>query len=136
MNLVDTSGWIEYFFEGPNASYFAPPIERTRDLVVPVICLYEVFKKLLRVADEARALQAVAQMKQGRVVPLTEEIALKAAQVSVTCKLPMADSLVYATGQMEGATVWTQDEDFRDLPGVNYKAAGRKTSARRPTGGS
>jgi predicted nucleic acid-binding protein len=126
MNLVDSSGWIEYFFDGPNASYFAGPIERTKDLVVPVICLYEVFKEVCQVADEARALQAVAHMKQGRVVPLTEEIALKAAVVSMKHQLPMADSLVYATGLLEGATIWTQDEDFRDLPGVKFRKARRR----------
>ncbi|MFQ6078793.1 MAG: VapC toxin family PIN domain ribonuclease, partial [Thermodesulfobacteriota bacterium] len=72
MNLVDTSGWIEYFFEGNNASSFAEPIEDTINLTVPVVCLYEVFKKVNQVADEARALQAVAQMKQGQVIELSE----------------------------------------------------------------
>jgi len=121
MNLVDTSGWIEYFFGGGNASFFAEPIENTQELVVPVVCLYEVFKKVHQAADESRALQAVAQMKQGRVVALTEEGALRAALVSLRHKLPMADSLVYATGQMEGAEIWTQDADFRGLPGVRYR---------------
>lgn len=123
MNLVDTSGWLEYFFGGPNASYFARPIERTRALVVPVVCLYEVFKKVHAVADEARALQAVAQMKQGRVVDVTEDVVLRAALVSLRHRLPMADSLIYATALAEKAVVWTQDEDFRGLPGVNFRAA-------------
>lgn len=122
MNLVDTSGWIEYFFGGQNASHFARPIARTKDLLVPTICLYEVFKKIHQVADEAKALQAVAHMKQGRVVPVTEEIALKAALLSLKHKLPMADSLIYATAQLSGAVVWTQDEDFQDLPDVKYIA--------------
>jgi len=132
MNLVDTSGWIEYFFAGPNASHFAGPIEKTKDLVVPVICLYEVFKRIHQVADEARALQAVAQMKQGRVVPLTEEIALKAALISLRHKLPMADSIVYATGQTECAIVWTQDDDFQGLPGVDYRESQSKGSSQKP----
>lgn len=123
MNLVDTSGWIEYFFGGANASYFAKPIEDTDRLVVPVVCLYELFRKVHQVADEARALQAIAQMKQGRVVALSEEIALRAALVSLRHKLPMADSFIYATGQLEGAEIWTQDIDFQDLPGVRYKEA-------------
>jgi predicted nucleic acid-binding protein len=123
MNLVDTSGWIEYFFGGANASYFAKPIEDTGRLVVSVVCLYEVFRKVHHVADEARALQAIAQMKQGRVVALSEEIDLRAALVSLRHKLPMADSFIYATGQLEGAEIWTQDIDFRDLPGVRYKEA-------------
>ncbi len=123
MNLVDTSGWIEYFFGGENDSFFASSIEDTGNLLVPVICLYEVFKKVHQVADEARALQAVAQMKQGRIVPVTEEVALKAALISLKHKLPLADSLVYATAQLENAVVWTQDEDFKGLPGVNYRKA-------------
>ena len=112
MNLVDTSGWIEYFFGGRNASFFAGAIENIEELIVPVICLYEVFKKVNQVADEARALQAVAHMKQGRVVDLTEEGALRAALISLRHKLPMADSFIYATGQMEEAEIWTQDSDF------------------------
>jgi len=123
MNLVDTSGWIEYFFGGPNASFFSGPIEQTNELVVPVICLYEVFKKVHLVADEAKALQAVAQMKQGEVITVTEEIALRASLISLRHKLPMADSLIYATGQEKGATIWTQDKDFRDLPDVKFEAA-------------
>jgi predicted nucleic acid-binding protein len=123
MNLVDTSGWIEYFFGEGNASYFAEPIENTTKLIVPVICLYEVFKKINQVADEARALRAIAQMKQGRVVELNEEIALRAALLSLRHNLPMADSFIYATGQLEGAVIWTQDADFESLPGVKYKEA-------------
>jgi predicted nucleic acid-binding protein len=125
MNLVDTSGWIEYFFGGSNVSFFAQPIEDTDELIVPVVCLYEVFKKINQDVDEARALQAVAQMKQGQIMEVTEEIALRAALISLRYKLPMADSFVYATGQMEGAAIWTQDSDFKDLPGVRYKQARR-----------
>jgi len=121
MNLVDTSGWIEYFFEGKNASYFSEPIEDTRELIVPVICLYEVFKKINIVADEAKALQAIAQMRQGQLIVLSEEIALKAALISIKHQLPMADSLIYATGYLEGAAIWTQDVDFQGLPGVKFK---------------
>lgn len=123
MNLVDTSGWIEYFFASANAGYFADPIEDTKKLIVPVVSMYEVFKKVCAVAGEARALRSVAQMKQGRVVEIDEEIALRAALISLEHKLPMADSFIYATAQFEGATVWTQDVDFKGLPGVNYRAA-------------
>jgi predicted nucleic acid-binding protein len=123
MNLVDTSGWIEYFFGGANAVYFSEPIEQTDVLFVSVVCLYEVFKKINLVADEARALQAIAQMKQGQVVSITEEIALKAAVISLKHKLPMADSLIYATGQSIRAVVWTQDDHFLGLPDVNYRKA-------------
>ena len=128
MNLVDTSGWIEYFFGGANASFFDPPTEDIRSLLVPVVCLYEVFKKVYQVADEARALRAIAQMKQGRIIPVTEEVALKAALVSLKHKLPLADSLVYAAVQLESAIVWTQDEDFEGLPGVNFRKSPKNHS--------
>ena len=126
MNLVDTSGWIEYFFDGRNAVYFSPPIEATEDLIVPVICLYEVFKKVNRVGNEAQALRAIAQMKQGRVIDVTDDIALSAALISLRRKLPMADSLIYATSLAHGAVLWTQDDHFEGLPGVEYRDARTK----------
>jgi predicted nucleic acid-binding protein len=121
MNLVDTSGWIEYFFDGPNASFFSPLIEATEELVVPTVCLFEAFKKISLAADQSRALRAIAQMKQARVIDLTADIALKAALLSIQHQLPMADSLIYGTAKAVGATVWTQDDHFRGLPGVNFR---------------
>jgi predicted nucleic acid-binding protein len=121
MNVVDTSGWLEYFFDGKNADSFSSEIEATEHLVVPTICLYEVFKKVNLVAGEAKALQAIAQMKQGRVVDVTERVALQAAQISIRYKMPMADSLILATTWIEQATLYTQDEHFKGLPGVDYK---------------
>jgi len=129
MNLVDTSAWIEYFFGGPNARYFTPPIEDTPELVVPVICIYEVFKKVNIVADQAKAVRAIAQMKQGMIVDLTEDVALSAALISIRHKLPMADSLIYATSRAREAVLWTQDEHFGDLPDVKYKKARTKASS-------
>ncbi len=123
MNLVDTSGWIEYFFGGRNAAYFTPPIEDIDHLVVPVVCLYEVFKKINVTGNEAQALQAVAQMKQGRIVDLTEDIALNAALISIKQKLPMADSMIFATSLAHGAILWTQDDHFKGLQKVNYRKA-------------
>lgn len=120
MNLVDSSGWIEYFFGGRNATTSAPPIEDTDNLVVSVICLYEVFKKVNAVADEARALQSIAQMKQGQVLEVTEAITLRAAMISLKHRLPMADSLILSTAWAAQATLWTQDEHFATLPGVKY----------------
>jgi toxin FitB len=122
MNVVDTSGWIEFLFEGSRASLFAPLIEDVDNLIVPVICLYEVFKKVNAVADEAKALQAIGQMKQGRVIQITEAIALRAALISLKHRIPMADSLILSTAWSEQATLWTQDEHFAGLPGVEYKA--------------
>lgn len=124
MNLVDTSGWIEYFFGGPNARFFSVPVEATSDLIVPVICLFEVFKKVNLAADEARALQAVAHMNQGTVVDLTESIALSAALLSIRHKLPMVDSTILAIARTYDALVWTQDSHFSDLPGVKFIEAG------------
>ena len=123
MNLVDTSGWIEFLFGGKNAGVFAHIIEDTGRLMVPVICLYEVFKKVNAVADEAKALQAVAQMKQGEVVAVTEDIALRAALISLKHRLPMADSLILSTAWSRQAILWTQDEHFAGLPGVEYVKA-------------
>ena len=126
MNLVDTSGWIEYFFGGPNAAHFAKPIESTSQLLVPTICLYEVFKKINVVGNEAQALQAVAQMREGQVLELTESIALSASLISIKNKLPMADSMIYASALANDATIWTQDIDFKNLPGVKYIKARTK----------
>jgi len=128
VNVVDTSGWIEFLFEGSNADVFAPLVEDVDNLLVPVICLYEVFKKVNAVADEPKALQAIGQMKQGRVVEVTEAIALRAALISLKHRLPMADSLILATSWSEQATLWTQDEHFVGLPGVEYKRPRIKAS--------
>ena len=128
MNLVDTSGWLEFLFGGKNAQAFAPQIQDTGNLLVPVICLYEVFKKVNVVADEAKALQVVAQMKQGQVVDVTEDIALRGALISLKYRLPMADSLILATAWTKQATLWTQDEHFAGLPGVEHREARRKVS--------
>ena len=122
MNVVDSSAWLEYFAAGPNASFFAPAIERTRDLIVPSVSLYEVFKRVLQQRSENDALQAVAVMQQGRVVDLDASIALSAARLSVDHRLPMADSVILATARAFGATLWTQDADFEDMPRVQYRA--------------
>ena len=129
MNVVDTSGWIEFLFEGSNADVFAPLIEDVENLLVPVICLYEVFKKVNAVADEPKALQAIGQMKQGRVIEVTEAIALRAALISLKHQLPMADSLILSTARSEQATLWTQDAHFAGLPGVEYRTARTNASS-------
>jgi predicted nucleic acid-binding protein len=127
MNVVDTSGWIEFLFEGGNADVFAPLIEDVDNLLVPVVCLYEVFKKVNAVADEQKALQAIGQMKQGTVIDLTEPLALRAALISLKHHLPMADSFILSTAWSEQARLWTQDEHFCGLPGVEYIKARTKT---------
>ena len=121
MNVVDSSAWLEYFANGPNAAFFATAVEKIDDLVVPSLTIYEVFKRVLQQRNEGDALQAVAVMQQGGVVDLDARIALSAARISLECKLPMADSVVLATARAHGATLWTQDADLKDLPRVQYR---------------
>jgi predicted nucleic acid-binding protein len=121
MNIVDSSAWLEYFANGPNASFFATAIERIDGLLVPSLTLYEVFKRVLQQCDEGKAFQAVAVMQQGAVVDLDASIALSAARIGHESKLPMADSVILATARANGATVWTQDADFKGLPEVQYR---------------
>ncbi len=122
MNVVDSSGWLEYFSEGSNAGFFAPAIEKTVDLIVPSVSLYEVFKRVLQQRGTNEALQAVALMQQGRVVDLDGSIALAAASLSVELSLPMADSMMLATARAHQATLWTQDADFASVEGVKFIA--------------
>jgi len=121
VNVVDSSAWIEYYADGPNAQYFSVPILDRETLIVPVICLYEVFKWVLIHRNEQDALTASADMQQGVVVPIDASIAMSAARLSAELRLPMADSLVLATAREYDATLWTQDEDFKGLPAVRFK---------------
>lgn len=120
MNLVDSCGWLEYFADGPNADFFAGAIEETKKLIVPSICLHEVYKKVCAQKGEVAAIQVVSQMQEGKVVSLDADIALLAAQLSMNTKLPMADSLILASARANNALVWTQDVDFKWLPDVKY----------------
>ncbi len=126
MNVVDSSGWLEYFDDGPSAGFFAPAIESTASLIVPSLSLTEVFKRLLQQRDESAALTAVALMQQATVVELTAPLALSAAALGYKHKLPLADSVMYATAKAYEATLWTQDADFVGLPLVRYKAARKR----------
>ena len=120
MNLVDSSGWLEFFADGPNAKFFATPLENIDELVVPTISIYEVFKSILRQRDQSAGLQAVALMKQGQVIDLTTNISMMAAKLSLEHNIPMADSIILSSGHYYQATVWTQDADFKGLKGVKY----------------
>jgi predicted nucleic acid-binding protein len=120
MNVVDSSGWIEYFTDGPNAGVFAPAIENTDELVVPALVLSEVFKRVLQGIGDADALRASAAMHRGRVVPLDPATAVSAARLSVRHHIPLADCLVLATARAEGATLWTQDPHFEGILGVRF----------------
>jgi toxin FitB len=122
MNVVDSSAWLEYFADGPNAGAFARSIEATGELIVPTLTLYQVFKRVCSQRGEGDALRAVAQMEQGQVVALDRSIALDAARLSLQRRLPMVDSIVLATAESRRATLWTQDAGFADVPGVRYFA--------------
>ena len=122
MNLVDSCGWLEYFADGHNADFFAPKIEDAENLVVPTICIAEVFKRVLQERGERAALQAVALMQQGHVKDLDAYIAMSAARTGAEMGLPLADSVVLATARAAGAVLWTQDAHFKKIKGVKYKA--------------
>jgi len=120
MNLVDSSGWLEYFADGKNAEFFAPPIQDIKHLVVSTINIYEVFKKILEQKDENGALEAIAIMQQARVTDVNSTLAFSSAGLSYELKLPMADSIILATARSVKATHWTQDLHFANLPDVKY----------------
>ena len=120
MNVVDSSGWLEYFADAANADFFAPAIEAPSELFVPSISLYEVFKRVLQQRDETAALEAVAVMQSGRVIDLDAMIAINSAGLAHKYKLPMADSIILATAIQFEAELWTQDADFKDVSNVHY----------------
>ncbi|MDP1861755.1 MAG: type II toxin-antitoxin system VapC family toxin [Gemmatimonadaceae bacterium] len=120
MNLVDSSAWLEYFAAGPQAGQFAAAIEDVASLLVPTIVLLEVTRRVLQQRGEDEALQVAAMLHQGHVIALDSGVALSAAQLGVAHKLPVADSIIYATAKQYGATVWTMDADFSGLTGVRY----------------
>ena len=120
MNVVDSSGWLEYFADGPNADFFSKPIQAVGKLVVPTLSIYEIFKRIAQQRGEGDALQAVAVMQQGTVVDFSVPLALDAARLSLNEQLPMADSVMLTTALAHDATFWTQDSDFQNIDGVQY----------------
>lgn len=127
MNVVDSSAWLSYFSGDGNADNFSKAIETTEKLLVPSITLTEVFKNVLRQRSEGDALEAIAHMQQGQVISLDENLAVSAAVFGVEFKLPLADSIIYATAQKYDAVVWTQDADFKGLDNVQYFAKAKTT---------
>lgn len=128
MNLVDSCGWLEYFANGPNAGEYAKPIESSKPLIVPAICVYEVFKRILQQRDEHSALTAAALMSQRPVIAMDAPLAMSAAKLGATLNLPIADSVILATARSHDALLWTSDTDFKGLPGV--KLIERKPASR------
>ncbi len=121
MNVLDSSAWLEYFADGPNAGEFAAVAADAGALLVPSITLFEVFKQIRVQRDSELALRAVAQMKRAEVVALDGDLAIMAAELSAELSLPLADSVILATARSAGATLWTQDADLEGLDGVEYR---------------
>jgi predicted nucleic acid-binding protein len=120
VNLVDSSAWLEYFADGPNAGRFAQAIQSTATLLVPTIVMLEVTRRVMQQRGDEPALQAAAVLHQGRLVPLDAALALSAARIGVAERLPLADSVILATARQYQATIWTMDADFDGMPGVRY----------------
>ena len=120
MNIVDSSGWLAYFADEPNAKHFINPLKDTASLVIPSVTIYEVFKVVLRESSENDALQAAIAMQKGTIVDLTVPLAIAASKLSLEHNLPMADSIILATAKEFKATLWTQDSDFKNISDVKY----------------
>jgi predicted nucleic acid-binding protein len=120
MNVVDSSGWLEYLGEGKNADFFSHAVEEIDHLIVPTICIYEVFKRMVSLKGDKEGLLAIGVMSLGQSVELNRQIAVEAARISLNFKLALADSVIFATARAYDATLWTQDEHFKDLEGVRY----------------
>jgi predicted nucleic acid-binding protein len=120
MNIVDSSLWLEYFAGTDSGNIISETIENINDLIIPSITLYEVFKKLLLETTEDDALFCIAHMKQGSIIDLTDELSLVASKISIEFKLPMADSIIYATTLKYNCILWTQDHHFSGLNFVHY----------------
>ncbi len=120
MNLVDSCGWLEYLANGKNADFFSTPIEDVENLIVPTICILEVFKKVLQEKGEDAALQTAALMQQGNVIDLDKITSIRSAKLSYDLNIPMADSIILATAQLQDAIIWTQDSHFEKIDGVRY----------------
>ena len=129
MNVVDSSGWLAYFADESSADFFAEAIEDSELLVVPSVCVYEVFKVVLRERGEDAAFTAAAAMHAGLVVNLDGDLALEAAALGLEERLAFADSVIYAVARRHNAVLWTQDVHFKDKPGVRYTSRdGRENS--------
>jgi predicted nucleic acid-binding protein len=131
MNIVDSSGWLSYFADEPNAKHFLTPLNDSASLVVPTVTIYEVFKVILRESSENDALQAIIAMQKGTVVDLTASLAIDASKLSMEHNLPMADSIILATAQEFNAIIWTQDSDFKVIILISFHV---ETNYPRPSG--
>ena len=120
MNVVDSSGWIEYLQDTRRADLFAPAIENRAALLVPTIALFEVHRVLSRKVPNEAVEACLKVMRLGRVLDMTDTRAVAAAHVAQRHRLAMGDAMMYSLAQEHQATFWTQDVDYQGLPGVNY----------------
>jgi predicted nucleic acid-binding protein len=125
--VLDSSGWIEFFADGPHAEEFATRLRQPANVLTPTVAIYEVYKWLKRERSEDVALEAVATMKKTRIVDLTEEIALVAADLSLAHGLAMADSMMLAFASIHRAELVTTDSGFDKVPGVTVFSKKRKS---------
>lgn len=122
MNVVDSSGWIEFFKAGPNGLIFKPVIQDEARLLVPSISLFEVHRVLSRALPDNLVESCLDVMRRGRVLDLTDIRAIAASKAATRHRLALADAAIYSMALEHGATLWTQDVDYQGLPGVNYSA--------------
>ena len=120
MNLIDSSCWLEYFTDSKNAKIYTSVIEDIENVMISTINIYEVFRKVLKERDENTALEIISIMMQCQIIDVTQELSLKAAELSILHKLSMADSIILSTAKLNNATLWTQDSDFKEIQGVKY----------------
>ncbi len=119
-NLVDSSGWLEFFTDGPLALKYLRYLERPQEAVVPSLVIYEVYKKIKKERSEEEALIAVAHMGKAKIVVLDDALAMSAADISLKYNLPMADAIIYATALQEDARLITSDSHFSHLDNVIF----------------
>jgi toxin FitB len=124
LTLIDSSGWLEFLTDGPLAEKYASYLSDLSQVLTPAVVLYEVYKRIRRERGEEDALVVAAQLKKTRIVPLTDTIAMRVAELSLEHHLAMADAMVYATAMLHGVLLVTSDSDFAPdsvpLPGVVY----------------
>ena len=116
MIVLDSSIWIEHLKSKPATGKISHYFKNIQEVITPTIAIYEVFKRMKKEHSVQETYDLVAQMLKTNVVPITADIAMTAANVSLEHDLPMADSLVYATAVEYDCKVVTLDNDFRDLP--------------------
>ena len=119
MIVVDSSGWIEYFTDGPKADAYSVYLEEPKNIITPAVVVYEVYKKIKWERGDVLAKLCLGQIQKTRVAPIDEAMSLLAADLSLEFSLPMADSFVLATARSFGAELITSDNDFREVPGVH-----------------